>query len=82
VYDFGYDAAGGPEIDGCCVGSLSEEQFGRSIACCAYVCDFLLGGFRSWIVRGPGDAEVGEVGWAGGGGEEDVGGFDVSVDYS
>lgn len=28
----------------------------------------------------PGDAEVCEVGGAGGGGEEDVGGFDVAVD--
>lgn len=28
----------------------------------------------------PGGAEVGEVGWAGGGGEEDGGGLDVAVD--
>lgn len=81
MYDLGHDAAGGPEIDGGGVRFLSEQQLGRSVARRAHVCDFLLRGFGSRVVWGPGDAEVGEVSGAGGGGEEDVGGFDVSVDY-
>ncbi len=82
MYDLSHDAASGPEIDGRHVRFLSEKQLGRSVARRAHVCDFPIHSFRSWVVRGPCDAEVGEVCGAGGGGEEDVGGFDVAVDHT
>lgn len=82
MHNLSCDAASSPEIDGRRVRFLSKQQLGRTVARRAHVCDFPVRGFRSWVVWGPCDAEVGEVCGARGGGEEDVGGFDVAVDHT
>lgn len=64
------DAASAPQVDASCVIATAKEKFRRSIACCADVCDFGVGGLGCRVVGVPGDAEIGDVeivvvvGWA------------------
>ena len=47
-----------------------------------YVCDLCAWSLTACVSRRPRDAEVGKIGGAVEGAQEDVGGFNVSVDYS
>lgn len=71
---------GRPQVERVVVSFVSEEKLWRSVGCGANVGDFLVGRLGRGVAGHPGDAEIGEVGGSGGGGEEDVGGFDVPVD--
>lgn len=62
------------------VSLVPKQQSGRSISRGTDVGDFLVGGLGRFIAIHPRDTEVGNVGGAGGRGEEDVGGLDVTVD--
>lgn len=58
---------------------MPKQQFRGSIASRTNIGDFLTRRFGSGIPRHPGDAKVGDVDGAGGGGEEDIGGLNVAV---
>lgn len=51
---------------------MSEQEFRRSVRRGTDIDDFLIDRFRGFIAVHPCDAEVGDVGWAIGGGEKDI----------
>ena len=81
-HDLGSHAPRRPQIHLAPVPRAPEQQLRRAVARRAHLEVLLLGRLAARIAGAPGRAEVGEVGWAAGGGEQDVGGLDVAVDYA